>query len=203
MKKIALLLLINILTVPYALAGNGPTIGFTVGTAGQQYSDIYTDVAGISSVSARGTSTGVRVGIPISPFLHLEGSIHDYGEANDDYIDNFGDLISVKLSTTSINFGFAGILPLSYSPTDFIGRIGLAFWDGEVEFRDSAFPGDVLKDDDSGVALYLGAGVRTAITRNVKLGLEYTLLGFDTNYTNVAGEQYIDNFALTIDVGFY
>ena len=203
MKKIALFLLVSILTVSSAQAENGLTFGLAVGTAGQEYSDAFTDVAGISSVSARDTSMGIRMGIPISRYALLEGAIYDYGEANDDYFDTFGDLISVKLSTTSINFGMAAILPISYTPTEFIGRIGLALWDAEVEFRDSSLPGQVLADEDNGVAIYLGVGARTSITRNVKLGLEYTFFGFDTNFTDVAGEQYIDNFALTLDVGFY
>lgn len=137
MKKIALLFLVSIIPVLNAQADNSstynsPTIGFTVGSAGQSYSDIYTDVLGISDVSGRDTSAGFRVGIPLGPFLLMEGAIYNYGEANDDYFDGFGDLISVKLKTTSVNFGVAGILPLSYTPTDFIGRIGLAAWDAEV-----------------------------------------------------------------------
>lgn len=202
MKKFALLLFASIFPVLNAQADNSPTLGFTVGTAGQSYSDIYTDVLGISDVSGRDTSAGFRIGIPLGPFILMEGAIYNYGEANDDYFDAFGDLISVKLKTTSINFGVAGILPLYYSPTEFIGRIGLAAWDSEVEFRDSSLPGQVLTDDDSGVGIYLGVGVRTAITRNVKLGLEYTFFGYDTSYTGVSGEQFVDNFALTVDVGF-
>ena len=202
MKKIVLLFIACLLPVASAQAHNGLTFGVAVGSAGQAYSDIYTDFAGISEVSARDSSTGFRVGIPISDFLYMEGAIYDYGEANDDYIDNFGDIISVKLSTTSINFGLAGIIPVGYAPTDFIGRIGLAAWDSEVEFRDSSLPGTVLSDKDSGVGIYLGVGARTAITQNIKLGLEYTFFGFDTNYTNVAGDQFVDNFALTLDIGF-
>jgi opacity protein-like surface antigen len=202
MKKITLLLFALIFPAAHAQAQNGLGLGLSVGSAGQEYSDIYTDFAGLSEVSGRDSSTGFRISIPLAPLVLMEGAFYDYGQGNDDYIDNFGDIISVKLSTTSINLGMAGIIPLSYTPTDLIGRIGLALWDSEVEFRDSSMPGTVLKDKDDGVGIYVGFGIRTALTRNVKLGFEYTFLGFDTQYTNVSGEQYIDNFALTLDVGF-
>lgn len=202
MKKITLLLIASIFPVSNALADNFLNLGLSVGTAGQHYSDYYTDIAGISGVSARDTSFGIRMGVPVSNYLLLEGAIYNYGEANDNYFDTYGDLISVKLSTTSVNFGIAGIFPIAYSPTDFIGRIGLALWESEVEFRDSSLPGEVLTDTDDGVALYLGVAARTSIARNIRLGLEYTFFGFDTNFTNTAGEQIVDNFAVTMDVGF-
>ena len=189
MKNIILLLVAIIFPTSYAQAENTPMLGLAFGSAGQEYSDFYTDVAGISGVSGRDASVGIRMSIPLGHYLHLEGAAYDYGEANDNYIDNFGDLISVKMSTTSVNIGMAGIVPLRHTPTDFIGRIGLALWDSDIEFRDSSLPGVVLTDNDSGVALYLGFGARTYIARNVAIGLEYTLFGFDTTYTDVAGEQ--------------
>lgn len=202
MKKIALLLIASIFSVSNVQADNFLTLGLAAGTAGQQYSDIYTDAVGISSVSGNDTSIGIRIGVPLSNYVLMEGAIYDYGEANDDYFDGFGDLISVKLSTTSVNFGMAGIFPISYTPVDIIGRIGFAAWESEVEFRDSSVPGDVLTDKDDGIAVYLGFGARTSVAKNVRLGFEYTFFGFDTNFTNVAGEQFINNFALTVDVGF-
>ena len=202
MKKIALLLFASIFPVSNALADNFLTLGLAAGAANQQYSDIYTDVAGISSVSGSDTSIGIRMGIPLGDYALIEGAYYDYGEASDDYFDGFGDLISVKMSTTSVNFGMAGIFPISYTPTDIIGRIGLALWESKVEFRDSSLPGEVLKDKDDGVAIYLGIGARTSVVKNVRLGLEYTFFGFDTNFTDVSGEQFVNNFALTVDVGF-
>lgn len=202
MKNIILLLLFFIVPASYAQAGKTPMLGLAIGSAGQDYSDIYTDIAGIPSVSGRDASMGIRLSIPVGDYVHLEGAAYDYGDANDNYIDTVGDLISVKMSTASMNVGMAGIIPLRYTATDFIGRLGLALWNSEIEFRDSSAPGTVLSDNDNGVSLYLGLGARTYITRNIAIGLEYMIFGFDTTFTDVAGDQYIDNFALTVDVGF-
>ena len=202
MKKIALLLFVSMFPVTNAQAANYLTLGLSVGTAGQEYSDIFTDLEGISGVSGRDTSFGIRMGVPLSDYLVIEGALYDYGEASDNYFDGFGDLISVKTSTKSANFGIAGVFPISYTPSDIIGRIGLAVWDADVEFRDSSLPGQVFTDSDDGVAVYFGFGARTSVASNVRLGIEYNFLSFDTNYLNVAGDQTIDNFAFTVDVGF-
>jgi hypothetical protein len=128
--------------------------------------------------------------------------LYDYGEATDNYFDGAGDLIGVKTSTKSANFGIAGIFPIAYSTADIVGRIGLGLWDSNVEFTDSSLPGVVSKDSDDGVSIYFGFGVRTSITQHIRLGMEYTFFSFDTTYLGYAGDQTIDNFALTMDVGF-
>ena len=51
------------------------------------------------------------MGVPLSNYVLIEGAIYDYGEAKDNYFDGFGDLITVKMSSSSVNFGIAGILP--------------------------------------------------------------------------------------------
>jgi hypothetical protein len=201
MKKFALFLLLLASIFPFsnAQARDSLILGVSAGTAGQQYSDAYTDIWG---TSARDGSIGLKIGVPISDYAIIEGAYYDYGEATDNYFDGFGDLITVKTSTKSANFGMAGIFPISYSTADIVGRIGLAVWDSNVEFRDSSLPGVASTDTDDGVSVYFGFGVRTSISQHIRLGLEYTFFSFDTTYIGIAGDQTIDNFALTMDVGF-
>ena len=205
MKKLSfLLLLLFACIIPFSstFAGNSLILGMSIGSANQKYSDYYTDIAGISGASNDDASFGIRLGVPLNRNLIIDAAFYDYGEANARYIDTYGDLIGVNLSTSSFNFGITGIFPINYSPTDIFGRLGFALWDANVEFTDSSLPGESLTDSDSGVSLYLGFGVRFAVANNMKLGFEYTFFDLNTNYTHEPGDQAVDNFSFTMDVGF-
>lgn len=205
MKKLTLLLLSVFGCIfPFSsiYAANSLTLGMAIGAANQQYSDYYTDIAGISGASASDASVGIRLGVPLSRNLIIDAALYDYGEANAHYIDTYGDLIGVNLSTTSINFGITGVFPIYYSPADIFGRVGLAMWDADVEFTDSSRPGTRLIDSDSGVTLYLGFGVRFSVANNMRLGFEYTFFNLNTDYNHEPGDQAVDNFSFIMDIGF-
>ncbi|MGD8571782.1 MAG: outer membrane beta-barrel protein [Gammaproteobacteria bacterium] len=195
MKKLALLLFVSVFPLSGAQAQNVFSLGVAVGSADQEYSNLFTEVSGSD------TSIGIRLGAPVGEFMVIEGALYNFGEANDNYFDEFGDFITTKSSTTSINGGFAGVIPLSYA-ADLVGRIGLTLWDSEIEITDSAFPGEVSVDDDNGVGIYFGFGARAKVAYNIKVGFEYMFFDFEPSYFGVTGDQSIDNFALTLDVGF-
>jgi hypothetical protein len=196
-----LLLSASIFPVSNAQAKDVLVLGISAGTAGQSYSDAFTDYSG---TSGRDGSIGIKIGVPLSDYVMLEGALYDYGQAADSYLyfdSGSTYLATIKTSTTSANFGVAGIFPIAYTPADIVGRIGLALWDSEIEFLDTG-PGAVGTDSEDGVTIYFGFGVRTSISKHIRLGMEYTFFSFDTTYLGYTGDQTIDNFALTMDVGF-
>lgn len=154
-----------------------------------------------SSASGDDTSIGIRGVVSLNKNFSAEIGYHNYGEADDTYIDEFGDTINDKLSTTAFNFGVKGILPLD-NGISLNGRIGISFWDSELEETDSSFPGEIFKADDDGNDLYYGIGIQYDINSNIFVGAEYTLTKMDISTDGVSADLDVDNISLSLGYKF-
>ena len=117
-----------------AVAESGFSGEVLVGTADQEFS------FGSLSTSGDDMSFGIRGAFSLNEHFAVEAAYRIYGEADDTYIDDFGDTINDKLSSTALNLGVKGSIPFD-NGISLNGRIGLALWDVELKETDSAFPG--------------------------------------------------------------
>lgn len=154
-----------------------------------------------ASGSGDDVSFGIRGGISLNQNVSAELSYHNYGEADDTYIDNFGDTINDKLTTTAFNLGIKGVLPLE-NGLSLNARIGVSFWDTELEQTDSFFPGQIFKADDDGKDLYYGIGAQYDINPNIYVGGEYTLTKMDISTEGVSADLDVDNISLSLGFKF-
>lgn len=170
-----------------------------VGKTDQELSSDYGDTEGDD------TSIGIRGAFLLNKNFALELSYHDYGEADDSYIDGWGDNIKDSLDSSSFNLGVKGILPLN-NGFSLHARLGVAFWDVELSETDSAFPGETFKGDDSGNDFYYGIGAQCAINEKFTIGVEYTVSEFDTeiggDFRGFKADVETDTVALTAGIKF-
>ena len=178
-----------------ASAENSASAEILLGMADQEIS------ANGSSASGDDISFGIRGVLSLHKNISAELSYHNYGEADDTYIDEFGDTINDKLSTSAFNLGAKGVLPLE-NGLSLNARIGVSFWDSEFEETDSSFPGEIFKADDDGVDLYYGVGAKYDISSNFYVGAEYTLTKMDISTEGVSADLDVDNISLSLGFKF-
>jgi len=89
-----------------AAAENSTSAEILLGMAGQEAS-----VDG-DLISGDDVSFGLRSAITFNKHISAELSYHNYGEADDTNIDEFGDTISDKFATSAFNLGVKGVFPL-------------------------------------------------------------------------------------------
>lgn len=178
-----------------ASAENSTSAEILLGMADQEVS------ANGASASGDDVSFGIRGAISLHKNISAELSYHNYGEADDTYIDGFGDTINDKLTTTAFNLGVKGILPLD-NGLSLNARIGVSFWDSELEETDSSFPGQIFKADDDGTDLYYGIGAQYDINSNIYVGAEYTLTKMDISTEGVSADFEVDNISLSLGFKF-
>ncbi|MBL0710025.1 MAG: outer membrane beta-barrel protein [Colwellia sp.] len=141
MKKVVLSVLLMSSALP-VMAESDFSAELLLGMADQELS------AGGQSTSGDDISFGIRGAYSLNENFSVEAAYQSYGETDDTYIDDWGDTINDKLSSTALNLGFEGILPLE-NGFSLNARVGISFWDAELKETDSSLPGETSKGDDS------------------------------------------------------
>ncbi|AHK17771.1 porin family protein [Thalassolituus oleivorans] len=179
----------------YASAENKMSAEILLGMADQELS-----TSGLST-SGDDVSFGIRGAISLHKNVSAEISYHNYGEADDTYVDGFGDTINDKLTTTAFNLGVKGIFPLN-NGLSLNARLGVSIWDSELKETDSSFPGQTFKADDDGTDLYYGVGAQYDINSNMYVGAEYTLTKMDISTDGISADLDVDNLSLSLGYKF-
>lgn len=199
MKEVALGILLGVTAIP-VMANNGSFSGeILLGKTDQELQGNFGDRAGDD------TSFGIRGSYKLNKNIGFELSYIDHGEADVTFIDEFGDTINDQTSSTAFNLGVKGIIPLE-NGFSFHARLGMSFWDVELEETDSSFPGETFKGDDSGSDLYYGIGGQYAINSKFTLGLEYTVSEYGVkpsgDLTGLDADLEVKTLALTAGFNF-
>jgi len=179
-----------------AVAQPKAAVELLVGQADQE-----TEFEGVSLVSGDDVSLGLRGAFEFNENLALEVSYMAYGEADDSFVDDFGDTITNEVETSALKVGLKGILPVA-NGFALVGRLGVARWDYEVTTKDSAFPGESEKLDDNGVDIFYGVGAQYSVTENFRVGLEYTILDTEVELLGEDVDHEIKNLALSVAFSF-
>jgi opacity protein-like surface antigen len=194
MKKVVLSVLLMSSVLP-AVAENNFSVELLLGMADQELS------ADGLSTSGNDTSFGIRGAFSLSENFAIEGAYQSYGETDDTYIDDFGDTINDKLSSTALSVGVKGIIPFN-NGVSLNARAGISFWDVELEETDSYFPGQTFKADDNGNDLYYGLGAQYDINSQVTVGLEYTITKMGISTEGVSADFDVKNISLSLGYKF-
>ena len=196
MKKILFGMLLTSFTLP-ALADSPFSIEAIVGNAYQEL-----DFGGGETPEGDDISVGLRAAYSFNENVAVEFAYFDYGIAEDNYVDSFGDDIHDELKSSSMNLGLKGSIPLASNMSVF-GRFGFARWDWEITETDSSFPGEEFNGDDSGTDLYYGVGMDFKLSEQVKLGAEFTYLEMDIDAgDNSSVDNEVRNFAIFVGYNF-
>jgi opacity protein-like surface antigen len=144
-------------------------------------------------------SLGLRLGYQFNEYIAIEAGYHNYGEAKDNYIDEFDDTINEKISSSAVSFGIKGSLPISDHFSIF-ARTGMAKWDFKASFTDSSMPGEVEQIKESDKDIYYGIGAEYRFNETISLGLEYSLLSMGWKDIESEYEQYYGvDFSYSLD----
>jgi OOP family OmpA-OmpF porin len=149
------------------------------------------------SPSGDDISLGFRGAMSLHKNISAEISYHHYGEADDTYVDEFGDTINDKWTTTAFNLGAKGIFPLD-NGVSLNARLGISIWDTELKETDFSITGVTFTADDDGTDLYYGIGAEYDINSNMYVGAEYTL----TKMNISAADSDVDNLSLSLGYKF-
>lgn len=190
MKKVVLGLIVGSMALS-AHAQGDIAAEFMFGTAEQTSS-----IDGVGSTSGDDLSFGLRGAYTLNPNFGFEFSYQNYGETDDTYVDEYGDTINDKVTTTAFNAGIKGIIPFE-NGLALVGRFGMANWDIELEETDSFFPGEVFTADDSGTDFYYGIGAQAKLKESFTIGLEYTITEMDLSFVGISADHEVENLALS------
>lgn len=196
MKKTALGILLGVTAIP-AMANDGFFSGEIL--LGKTDQEVGNNIGG----EGDDNSFGIRGAYNLNKYIGFELSYIDHGETDDKFIDGFGDTINDKISLTAFNLGAKGVLPFE-NGFSLHARLGLSFWDAELEETNSAVPGETFKGDDSGNDLYYGIGAQYTINSKFTIGVEYTLFEYEFKPFEDGAEPDIEvkTFALTAGFNF-
>ena len=195
MKKFLLGMCLSASCLP-AFAESDFSVGLLLGSAKQE-----TSSDGARDLSGSDLSIGVRAAYHINEYFAVEAGYHDYGEAEDSFVDSFDDNIGVTIGTTALTLGLKGSLPFD-NGFALSARAGVASWEWDLAVRDSAFPGEVFKSDDDGTDLYYGVGAEYTINSQVSLGVEYTVTDMDVRSGVADIDHEVNNFSLSLNYSF-
>ncbi|WP_157829079.1 porin family protein [Colwellia sp. 75C3] len=145
------------------------TATYTTTYLGETQSETETETD--SSPSEKSTSFGVRFGYQFNNYIAVELGHHQYGEWNENDVDEDGANSSAKIESSSISAGIKGILPLS-DDLSLFARAGLAKWDFKATSTAGEF--EPMKKDDNDI--YYGIGAEYNVNESVSLGVEYSVL---------------------------
>lgn len=136
-------------------ADNGFFINASAGSA-----ELSEDFDGFD-VDADSTAYRITAGWRFSDYLAVEGGYHNFG--NFDQTFNIeGTPTEVSLKADGFTFGGVGSLPLGDRFALF-ARAGVFFWDGDADIN------SVTQASPEDTNLYLGAGVRLALSERLSL----------------------------------
>ncbi|CCK75901.1 OmpA-like transmembrane domain protein [Oleispira antarctica RB-8] len=199
MKKVVLGALLGLSALP-AVANEGYFSGeVLLGKTDQELKSDFGDTDGDDS------SFGIRGAYNLNKNVAFELGYMNHGEIDDTYIDEFGDTINDRFSSTAFNLGVKGVIPFE-NGFSLHGRLGLSFWDVELEETDSAFPGETFKGDDSGTDFYYGIGAQYTINEQFTIGAEYTLSEYGIksggDFTGLDADIDVKTLALSAGLNF-
>lgn len=149
------------------------------------------EFGGQSGSSESSTGVGLRGVWTFHPNFAIEGAYQNFGEAKWQEIDA-GDLLTEKVETSALTLGVKGVYPIN-ERFSLHARIGLAFWDIDVEFTDSGFPQDNFSFSDDGNDVYFGLGGEYQINSNFYAGVAYNYLKADISVLGIASVDYTIN----------
>lgn len=144
------------------------------------------------------TSLGLRLGYQFNEYIAIEAGYHNYGEAKDNYIDEFDDTINEKISSSAVSFGIKGSLPISEYFSIF-ARTGLAKWDFKASATDSSMPGEVEQRKESDKDIYYGVGAEYRFNETISLGVEYSVLSMGWKDVNEYEQYYDGDYSYSLD----
>jgi len=146
-------------------------------------------------------SFGVRTAYAPHKNVALEAGYLNFGEVDETYIDSFGDTINDIVSSQAFTFGVKGMIPLK-SGFSLTARLGLAYWDVDAEYIDTAFPGQVFEYDDTGLDFYYGLGAQYAFNEHLYIGLDYTAMEMSADFEGVEIDNKVSNAAFSVGYNF-
>lgn len=180
------------------------SIEFLLGSADQEstfdssftFNSTEFNLENIALISDKDTSLGLQAGYHFNQNIGIELSYYDFGKANENFIDDFGDTINDSLESTAVNLGLIIGLPLSET-FSIAGGIGIAFWDHKLENTDSAFPDEVFTLNEDGNTPYFKIGAEYQLNQRLFFGIEYMLMETEIDITfndiDFPGTTNIDN----------
>lgn len=179
-----------------AAAEDGLSLEVLAGHAWQE-----SEASRLQSIRGDDLSYGVRLSYRFYPYLGLELSWFDYGEAEDQYRDSFGDSLVDTLAGSAFSLALEGVLPLS-DRLALNARAGLARWEYELSRTDTAFP--LLRETvtDDGQDPFYGIGARYAVSDRVLVGLEYAYLQMDVAVSGVEVDHVVETLSLSLGYRF-
>jgi len=142
------------------------------------------DDGSFSSQESEDSDTGFRVfgGFGGTDTISFEIGYSDFGEATfDAESDGSGFYpagpISLQASTTGIDFGIAGRIPLS-DAVAVVGRIGMLMWEAEFDAQVSGGSGSESEDGND---IFFGGGLDFTFSPTVSLRGEFARYALDDN----------------------
>ena len=202
MKKTLISRFVILLTMPLAVIATSATAEtryFIDGMFGQ--ADQKNTIGGFDAISGSDTSAGIRMGFYLNSMLGVEFTHVDYGVAEDDFVDSFGDIITNTLDTRMTGVGLQGVLPLGQK-VHLIGRLGVAAWDVKFTEEDSSVPGVVYRDKSEGSDAYFGLGLRFDIEDNVRIAVEYENMDYEAALGAANTDHSVHNIGVSLGVLF-
>lgn len=178
MKKLiqlASLATIFVAAAATAQADNGLE-GFSVqGSLGN-----YTQKVSIQDYTESGSDIGfgVRASYNFTPYVAADVGYFDFGEYSETYVDDWGDRVTDKVSTSAFKVGVTGYYPVA-DALQLFGRLGIAFWDGKISTIEHDDPDWSFAVSDSGQDIYFGFGAEYAVNNNLAISVEYSYLDID------------------------
>jgi OOP family OmpA-OmpF porin len=163
----ALYILIPVTT----FADSGLILAASVGSA-----ELSDDFDGFD-VDTSSTAYRITVGWRFSDYLAVEGGYHNFGDF-DQTFDVAGTPTEVSLKADGFTLGGVGSLPLGDRFELFV-RAGAFFWDGDADIN------NVTQATPEDTNLYLGVGIRMALTERLSLTADGSRYDLDDTASTV------------------
>ena len=133
------------------------------------------------SISGDDRSYGARLTYAFNTSFAIEFSYQNYGEAEDTFVDSFGDTIKDRWESDALSVGIKGSLPIG-EDFNLIGRLGISKWDIKFTETDSAFSGVIFSATDERNDIYAGVGIEFNINETIFSNIEFTMTNMETKY---------------------
>lgn len=150
------------------------------------------EFAGESSGSESSTGIGLRGVYQFNENVAAEAAWLNFGEAKWQEVDEWGDLLTDKVTARALTFGIKGIFPVN-DKFSLNARLGLALWDIDWKYTDSGWPQDNISFSEDGSDLYFGFGGEFQLTPQVYIGAAYNHLKADISLLGLVSIDYTIN----------
>ena len=137
-------------------------------------------------VDADSTTLRLVAGWQFNDYFSLEGGYQNLGTFEQSF-DAGGERIDVNLKADGFMLGATGAIPLG-EKFALYGRTGFFFWDGDAEIN------DVSQARPEDTNLYIGAGVKFAISNRLSLLGDWTRFELEDTRSNVASLGLVFSF---------